>query len=104
MNQPSLRVPYTRTVETKWASGQQIEATVVCEEYPGAPFRHYPIATIDGHYERVNAEMQREVCAGATRPVYFCGRLANYQYIDQDQAVAQGLDVARLVTSQSRLW
>jgi UDP-galactopyranose mutase len=102
VNQPSLRVPFTRTVETKWASGQLIDATVVCEEYPGAPFRHYPVVTIDGHSETVNAEMQSEVRAAASKPVFFCGRLANYQYIDQDQAVAQGLDTARRVQEYVR--
>ena len=102
VNQPSLRVPFTRTVETKWASGQLIDATVVCEEYPGAPFRHYPVVSIDGHSETVNAEMQSEVRVAASKPVFFCGRLANYQYIDQDQAVAQGLDTARRVQEYVR--
>ena len=35
VNQPDPDVPFTRTVETKHASGQRIPGTVVCEEYPG---------------------------------------------------------------------
>ena len=50
------------------------------------------------------SDMQREVQVIASKPVFFCGRLANYEYIDQDQAVAQGIDTARLITSRGRLW
>ena len=39
-----------RTVETKHASGQLIHGTVVSEEYPGSPARHYPVPTIDRRY------------------------------------------------------
>ena len=55
VNRPSLRVPYTRTVETKHATGQRVAGTVVSDEHPGAPARHYPVPTVDGRYERVNA-------------------------------------------------
>ena len=94
VNRPSLRVPYTRTIETKHATGQQINGTVVSEEYPGAPYRHYPVPTVDGRYEALNAALKAEIVAGADRPIYFCGRLANYLYINQDQAIAQGFDCA----------
>lgn len=88
INRPSLSVPYTRTVETKHASGQQIGGTVVSEEYPGAPARHYPIATVDRRYETANRYLQREIVAMlAPVPVYFCGRLATYRYINQDEAI-----------------
>jgi len=52
VNRPSLRVPYTRTVETKHATGQRAPGTVVSEEYPGAPARHYPVPTVDRVNER----------------------------------------------------
>lgn len=95
VNRPSLRVPYTRTVETKHASGQRVDATVVSYEHPGAPARHYPVATVDGRHQRRNDELKAEIVAASPRPVRFCGRLANYLYIDQDQAIRQGLDAAR---------
>ncbi|MGI9584859.1 MAG: UDP-galactopyranose mutase [Acidimicrobiia bacterium] len=94
INHPSARVPYTRTVETKHATGQSINATVVSEEYPGAPHRHYPVATPDGRYERLNAKLQQEILASTGLPLYFCGRLANYLYINQDEAIRQGFDCA----------
>jgi UDP-galactopyranose mutase len=94
INHPSAAVPYTRTVETKHATDQRINATVVSEEYPGAPHRHYPVATPDGRNERLNRKLQEEIAASTQMPVYFAGRLANYLYINQDEAIRQGFDCA----------
>jgi UDP-galactopyranose mutase len=95
VNRPSLRVPYTRTVETKHASGQRIRGTVVSEEYPGAPARHYPVPTPDSRNELANAVLQDEVRARlAGVPTFFCGRLSTYTYIDQDQAIHRALACA----------
>ncbi len=88
VNRPSLRVPYTRTVETKHASGQRIGGTVVSEEHPGAPARHYPVPTVDGRHEAHNTRLQQEIRERlANHQVHFCGRLSTYTYIDQDQAI-----------------
>jgi UDP-galactopyranose mutase len=98
VNRPSTRVPYTRTVETKHASGQQIDGTVVSEEHPGAAARHYPVATVDGENERRNVALQQEVRERVGNlPTFFCGRLASYTYIDQDQAIGRALECAALV-------
>lgn len=101
VNRPSLRVPYTRTVETKHASGQQINGTVVSEEHPGAPARHYPVATVDGRHEAHNQRLQAEVrerLGGLA--VHFCGRLSTYTYIDQDQAIDRALTCAEAVAKE----
>ncbi|MDQ4133173.1 MAG: hypothetical protein M3179_08220, partial [Actinomycetota bacterium] len=90
VNWPDARYPFTRTVETKHATGQRIGGTVVSEEYPGAPHRHYPVPTVDRRFETQNERYKQEVRARLDRPVYFCGRLANYLYINQDQAIEQG--------------
>lgn len=94
INQPSARVPYTRTVETKHASGQVVAGTVVSEEYPGTNARHYPVATPDQRYERENEALKDEIRSMSSIPVHFCGRLANYLYINQDEAIAQGMQCA----------
>jgi len=94
VNRPSARVPYTRTVETKHASGQQVRGTVVSEEYPGAPARHYPVHTVDQANEASNAALQDEVRSASPIPVWFCGRLATYRYIDQDQAIADAMSTS----------
>ncbi|WP_103500196.1 MULTISPECIES: FAD-dependent oxidoreductase [unclassified Streptomyces] len=97
VNRPSLRRPYTRTIETKHATGQRIGATVVSEEYPGAPHRHYPVPTVDSRNERLNDSLKREIRDAAPLPVFFCGRLANYLYINQDEAIAQAMACAEEV-------
>lgn len=101
VNRPSLRVPYTRTVETKHASGQHIHGTVVSEEHPGAPARHYPVSTVDGRHEAHNLRLQEEVRARLEGlPVHFCGRLSTYTYIDQDQAIDRALSCAHAVAKE----
>ena len=100
VNQPSPRFGYTRTVETKQATGQRIHGTVVSEEYPGSPARHYPVPTVTRANERCNEALKDEIRAAAPRPVYFCGRLANYTYINQDQAIEQALETAGEVTRE----
>jgi UDP-galactopyranose mutase len=88
INRPSELVPYTRTIETKHATGQHVDGTVVSEEYPGAPERHYPVATVDHRYERENEVLASEIRERlAPTPVVFCGRLATYRYINQDEAI-----------------
>ncbi len=96
-NRPSARVPYTRTVETKHATGQPIGGTVVSEEMPGAPRRHYPVLTVDGANERRNGELAEKITARFDIPVYFAGRLATYRYINQDEAIADAMAVANQV-------
>jgi UDP-galactopyranose mutase len=95
VNQPSIRRPYTRTVETKHATGQSIPGTVVTEEFPGHPARHYPVLTVDARNERANDGIQAEIRDRTRMTVHFCGRLANYTYINQDVAIEQGLTTAR---------
>jgi UDP-galactopyranose mutase len=98
VNRPSPRVPYTRTVETKHATGQRVGGTVVSEEHPGAPARHYPVPTLDGRHERRNEALRAEVEARLDGiPVHFCGRLATYTYIDQDQAIERAMACAETV-------
>ncbi|MCY3911511.1 MAG: NAD(P)-binding protein [bacterium] len=98
-NRPSIRVPYTRTVETKHATGQQVAGTVVSDEMPGAPRRHYPVLTADGINERRNAKLADKIAASFDIPVYFAGRLATYRYINQDEAIADAMAVAGRVAA-----
>jgi UDP-galactopyranose mutase len=100
INRASLLTPYTRTIETKHATGQEVSGSVVSYEYPGAAARHYPVPTVDDRYERANAALQDEIRARlAPIRVFFAGRLATYRYIDQDQAIAGAFTVAGAVAS-----
>jgi UDP-galactopyranose mutase len=94
INEPRLDVPFTRTVETKHATRQRIRGTVVCEEFPGGHGRHYPVHTSDSTYERENDRLKAFIRSSSPRAVSFCGRLANYRYLNQDEAILDGLQVA----------
>jgi UDP-galactopyranose mutase len=101
VNRPSARVPFTRTVETKHATGQQITGTVVSEEHPGAPSRHYPVPTLEGTYEALNEQLQAEVREKLDGvPTFFCGRLSTYTYIDQDQAIERAFACTEMIMQQ----
>jgi UDP-galactopyranose mutase len=91
VNYPGSEFPFIRIHETKHASGQQCEGTVLGFEFTGAPTRYYPIES-----ERnvaLNAAYQDHVreALGSGR-VFFAGRLANYVYIDMDDCMRQALD------------
>ena len=94
INYPDKRYPYTRTVETKHATGQRVGGTIVSEEYPGSAARHYPIPTLSGKYESINLALKSEITAALPAPVLFAGRLANYEYINQDEAILEGMNIA----------
>jgi UDP-galactopyranose mutase len=94
INEPRAEVPFTRTVETKHATRQRVRGTVVCEEIPGSSARHYPVQTPDRVNERENHRLQEFIRSSAPRPVSFCGRLASYRYLNQDEAILEGCHAA----------
>jgi len=83
---------YTRITEFKYLTGQTHAKTSIVYEFPtdnGDPY--YPIprpqnALIAARYKEL-AQQQTGV--------HFCGRLANYQYLNMDQVVAQALALFR---------
>jgi len=95
VNHPALDKDYTRRTETKWKSGQMSRlGTVVTHEYPGSNEKHYPIDDQAGvNRERANAlkTQLKEMHDNAI----IAGRLANYVYINTDQAILQGINAAR---------
>jgi UDP-galactopyranose mutase len=102
VNHPGADRPYTRRIETKWMSGETGPGTVVSEEYPGAPARHYPVDDAAGENRALAARYARLAATELGSHVVLAGRLATYSYIDMDQAVRQGLNAgaaaARLVS------
>jgi UDP-galactopyranose mutase len=91
VNYPGFEFPFIRIHETKHASGQQCEGTVLGFEFTNAPTRYYPIELPENRAlnDRYQAYLTEEI--GADR-VHFAGRLANYVYIDMDDCMRQALD------------
>ena len=93
VNYPGLEFPFIRIHETKHASRQECEGTVLGFEFTGAPTRYYPIELPENRAlnDRYQNLLRDEI--GAER-VHFAGRLANYLYIDMDACMRQALDAS----------
>jgi UDP-galactopyranose mutase len=98
VNYPGLEYPFIRIHETKHASGQQCEGTVLGFEFPGAPSRYYPVPL------PANEQLNRDYQELVTRELHglevaYAGRLANYTYIDMDDCIRQALDLSASILS-----
>ena len=91
VNYPDAEVPYTRIVEIKHATGQQIEATTIIREYPqewapgSEPYYPIPAPAAQAAYQQYAA------LAAAEQHTSFIGRLATYRYYNMDQVTAMAL-------------
>ena len=91
VNYPDYEVPFTRIVEIKHATGQQIDATTIVREFPkdwtpdDEPFYPIPAPEARTAYQRY-AEL-----AAAESNTSFIGRLATYRYFNMDQVTGMAL-------------
>lgn len=91
VNYPSADVEFTRIVEIKHATGQQIDATTIVREFPAdwqlGEEPYYPIPAPDA---KAIYQKYAELAAAENR-VSFIGRLATYRYYNMDQVVGMAL-------------
>ena len=83
-------ISFTRVVEHKKLSGQNLDTTTISKEFPqsdGEPF--YPIPNEINKKLYLKYKKQAEKLTN----VIFCGRLAEYQYFNMDQVVANTLTI-----------
>jgi UDP-galactopyranose mutase len=101
VNYPSLAFPFIRIHETKHASGQKCEGTVLGFEFTNAPTRYYPIELPENRElnDRYQNFLREQIGAGRT---YFAGRLANYLYLDMDDCMRQALDATEELIADVR--
>lgn len=99
VNYPGAEVPFTRILEIKHATGQEIDATTIVREFPldwapdKEPFYPVPAQPARAAYQRY-AEL-----AAAEKNTSFIGRLATYRYYNMDQVTGMALAEAdRLIT------
>ncbi len=81
-------VKHTRIIEHKLLSQQNSELTTISFEYPqteGEPF--YPIPTEENKIQYLLYKKETE----KLKNIFFCGRLAEYQYYNMDQVVVKTL-------------
>lgn len=100
VNYPEAKVPFTRIVEIKHATGQKIDATTVVREYPkdwtpdDEPFYPVPAPEARAAYGRY-AQL-----AAAEPATSFIGRLATYHYYNMDQVCGMAIAEAKKLISQ----
>ncbi len=98
INYPDQRA-FTRSVEIKHITKQEHSKTVVCSEIPrsqGDPY--YPIPN------QSNRELylKYKALAKGEFNVYFRGRLAEYTYINTDEAIQKGLDLFKKLSERHK--
>jgi UDP-galactopyranose mutase len=93
VNYPGAEFPFIRVHETKHASGQKCEGTVLGFEFTNAPTRYYPIENDANRALNTRYQNHLRDVIGDSR-TFFAGRLANYLYIDMDDCMRQALDTS----------
>jgi UDP-galactopyranose mutase len=101
VNYPGEEFPFIRIHETKHASRQQCEGTVLGFEFTGAPTRYYPIELPENRALNDRYQNFLRDRLGPNR-TFFAGRLANYLYIDMDDCMRQALDASEDVLNALR--
>jgi UDP-galactopyranose mutase len=93
---------YTRSIEIKHVTKQVHPHTIVAYERStdrGVPCYPVPTERNVALYEKYSELARRETDAAS---VYFAGRLANYKYMDMDEAVATALSVFDTIVERWR--
>ena len=92
---------FTRKVEYKYVTQQKSNYTTISKEFPksyGDPY--YPMSTkMD---KIILKKYQNRLKSLEKSGVFFAGRLAEYKYINTDQAIQIGLDVAKKILSRNK--
>lgn len=94
--------PYTRTVEAKHVTRQEHPHTVVVREFPratGEPYYPVPEASAQAMAARYKARAEAERRA---RRVWFVGRLAEYCYLNTDEAIGRALSAFHEIRTSRR--
>jgi len=100
VNYPDFEVPFTRIVEIKHATGQQIDASTIVREFPKdwtpetEPFYPIPSPEARAAYQNYAA------LASAETTTSFIGRLATYRYFNMDQVTGMAIAEADKLISR----
>jgi UDP-galactopyranose mutase len=87
---------FTRSVEYKHVTKQKSKFTTISREFPksdGEPY--YPINTKENSI--LYKKYLRKIKPLIKKNIFFCGRLAEYTYINTDEAINRGLRLAKKI-------
>jgi UDP-galactopyranose mutase len=99
INHVDPSVDFTRVVEYKKLTGQQAPGSTLSREYAqpeGEPYYPIPTPSTKLLYERYHHEAAKD------QGVVFAGRLAEYQYYNMDQVIANSLKIAEAIIRGTR--
>jgi UDP-galactopyranose mutase len=85
---------YTRSVEYKHVTNQKNKFTTISREFPkskGEPY--YPINTKENNNLYIKYLNKTKLL----KNIFFCGRLAEYTYINTDEAINKGLALSKKI-------
>ncbi|MGJ8655512.1 MAG: UDP-galactopyranose mutase [Akkermansiaceae bacterium] len=100
VNYPSIDVDFTRIVEIKHATGQEIDTTTIVKEFPadyeatGEPYYPVPNEESKKLYEQYKQLAEKELNTS------FIGRLGTYKYYNMDQVVGMALKECEKIEEQ----
>ena len=95
---------YTRSVEIKHITGQFIDKTTVCYEYPrknGEPF--YPIITKKSQLQYAKYLKLALKESKNKKPIFFLGRLAEYKYYNMDHVFLNALKFCKEILKNGNI-
>jgi UDP-galactopyranose mutase len=96
VNYPEESIPFTRISEPKKATGQNHPKTTIIKEYPsdhGEPY--YPVFT--PRTTRILARYKELAAEAELSGVHFIGRLAQYKYLNMDEAIENALSLSERI-------
>lgn len=97
VNYVSDEVPFTRVIEHKHLTGQIAPDTTITREYPD--FNGEPFYPVPNEKNRLLYLKYKEK-ALSLHNVFFCGRLAEYQYYNMDQVTANTLSIFQSIADK----
>ncbi len=87
---------FTRKVEYKHVTKQRTKFTTISSEYPknqGQPYYPVNLKRDKSIYKKYKLEAKKL----EKKNIFCCGRLAEYTYINTDEAVLRGLNLAKII-------
>ena len=96
INEASINVPFTRTIEHKYFNNNKQNSTIITKEYPkdnGEPYY-----TVNTEINNKLYQKYKELAIIKYPNMIFCGRLGAYKYYDMDDAIKEALKLCHKIT------
>ena len=92
INEASIDVPYTRTIEHKYFNDNNQKFTIITREYPKEyDGKNEPYYTVNTELNNRLYQKYKELAIIKYPNMRFCGRLGAYKYYDMDDAIDAAL-------------